>query len=129
MWRIVSILYALWTISSKVFGILWALLSRSWWVLLIVIVMLLTVYPQMQDAVAFLKANWAWLYTAVQSGGADASALASAGWPSWLADGFAFVDHILPISEALAMFGVLLALYVSMAAFRMLKSLLPVITG
>jgi len=116
---------AIWEVLSTVLKLVFVILQKGWVFLLGTITIMATIWATIVEigvAIAYhLSAAWAILNEA--SNGYELARVA--GWPPSMATGIAMLNRAAPVTEIVAYASTLIGLLVIFAAFRAMKSILP----
>jgi hypothetical protein len=129
MWWVPEWVEALWQVISKVFKIVWVLLTNPMGLLLATVSLWMTIYGYMKPVLSAIALNAGVIWDSMANAGGDAYTLMAAGWPSWLANGYAFVNAYLPVGESLVYFGIMVTTIVVCAVIRVVKSFVPTVAS
>jgi len=115
------------TIISRSFKLIWVLLKSFWPISVMLASVLWAVVPALQGAAEAMATRADAMWASLNGIAGDMWAASLVGFPPAWANGIAYVNNYLPISEMVFFVGVLLATYATAALIRVFKSFLPTV--
>jgi hypothetical protein len=128
-WLVPDCIKAIWEVVKKVGKLIWTLLTTSWGVLTGFTSLVMMAWDHIKAAFTVLTANFSAVWSTMLNGKDTCKALMAAGWPSSLANGYAFVNTYIPLAELLGFLGTMVGTICIMYLFRVVKSFLPTIAS
>jgi len=127
--KLTALVEGLFGVVSFVMKLIGLIIISFWHILVLTGSLLFAIAPHLETAMDYMVTHLGATWDVLGDSGGDMSAAIAAGWPSEVAQGLAWVNAFLPLSEAFAMLLVLLAVFVGATVFRIIKSFIPLIAS